>query len=421
MSNYKTKINYKLCTHFTDDDLYKFTMCAAIMNTFPEAKVVYKFQDRENKVYPEGFVEELKQQIEFLKNLKITEEEISFMKSKCYYIPYTFYDYLRGFKFFDGCKFDISQDAEGHLHMEFGYSGWANVIFGEVKLLAIINRLYYLLTNQSESDKGIDYVKYYKYTYNKAIKMFENNLSFAEFGTRRRYSFKAQDIAVCACKNASIDCGKLNLFKGTSNVYLAMKYNLTPIGTMAHEYISGIAGIYGSPVEANHIAMREWERTYNGALGIYLYDTYGIDMFKLNFSDKYARSFDGLRIDSGDNFEQYCKIMDIYKQHRVNGENKLIMFSNALTTDSYIELGKKLRENFENPTFSAGIGTHLTNDFINYGVKPCNNVIKLIKIAVNDRRNYLPTCKLSNDSGKYIAGDNRIADAWKYLISLNID
>ncbi len=292
------------------------------------------------------------------------------------------------------------------------------------------------LTEQSEVCTNIDYDNYYKKTYNKAKRILSAGLNFAEFGTRRRYSFVAQETAVRACNDAYNDLinkptsfidtitkaltkKKIGVFTGTSNVYLAMKYGLTPIGTMAHEWICGIAGLYGSPIEANYIAMEEWEKVYNGALGVYLYDSFGVKMFDKNFTDKYARSFDGLRVDSGDNMEQFNILYDIYRKHRVNPVSKMIMFSNALDTDSYIELGTDILTKYENASIGAGIGTHLTNDFVEYDINPCNDVIKLVFIAWDANRNMLPTCKFSNEPGKYIGGDAFIAEMWKYQIELN--
>ena len=435
MEDYKIKVNYPLIEWFTDDDLYKFTMCNAVLQRFPNVIVTYRFQDRDNKVYPKGFDKELENQIEYLRKLRITDEEVHYMKNKCYYLPDMFFDYLKGMTPFDINDYFIYQDEEGHLTFE--YTGrWCNEILYEVKFLSIINRLYYLLTDQSEDCKNVDYDKYYTKTYNKAKRILSAGLNFAEFGTRRRYSFDAQETAIRACKDAYNDLinkptgiidsitkafnkKKIGVFTGTSNVYIAMKYNLTPIGTMAHEWICGIAGLYGSPIEANYIAMEEWEKVYNGALGVYLYDSFGVKMFDKNFTDKYARSFDGLRIDSGDNMEQFNTIYDIYRKHRVNPESKMVMFSNALDTDSYIELGTNIFKKYKNASIGAGIGTHLTNDFVEYGIKPCNNVIKLVFVAWDKNRNMLPTCKFSNEPGKYIGGDEKIAEMWKYQIELN--
>lgn len=185
-------------------------------------------------------------------------------------------------------------------------------------------------------------------------------------------------------------------FTGTSNVYLAMKYDLKPIGTMAHELICALAGIYG-PQMANYIAMRTWSSTFRGALGTFLYDTYGWDIFSLNFSEDYANMFKGLRVDSGDNYAELDNIVAKYRSLGIDPSSKQVVFSNALDTDAAIALqryaaGKCLP--------SYGIGTHFTNDFP--GVKPLNIVIKLFAAKITESWTfYNDTCKLSEDAGKY--------------------
>ena len=149
----------QIINHFTDDDLYKFTMCCAVIDNFPRAKVKYSFADRNNTVYPEGFAEKLTEQIAMLENLSITDEETEFMVRKCTYIPHWFYNYLKGFRF-NRKWVKAWQDDEGHLHVEFEGS-WSDTILLEVKVLAIISELYYIMTGQSEK---LDYEAYYDKT-----------------------------------------------------------------------------------------------------------------------------------------------------------------------------------------------------------------------------------------------------------------
>lgn len=137
----------QIITHFTDDDLYKFTMCCAVIENYPRAQVKYRFKDRDNTVYPEGFADELRRQIKMLENVVITEEEIDFMKRRCNYIPFWFYTFLRGFRY-DSRWVTVNQNAEGHLEIEFEGS-WSDTILLEVKVLAIVSELYYEMTGQS--------------------------------------------------------------------------------------------------------------------------------------------------------------------------------------------------------------------------------------------------------------------------------
>lgn len=384
----------QIITHFTDDDLYKFTMCCAVIECFPRTQVKYSFNDRDNTVYPPGFAELVAEQIAMLENLRISDEEIAFMREKCNYIPAWFMSYLRGFRY-DRRWTKVWQDSEGHLHIEFE-GCWSNTILLEVKVLAIVSELYYMVTGQS---KTFDYEDYYRRSYAKAERMIEAGCLFSDFGTRRRASAEAQETAVKAMAECSRSHNGPGRFTGTSNVYLAMKYDLTPIGTMAHEFVCAIAGMYG-PLMANHIAMTKWSQTYRGALGTYLYDTYGWQIFSLNFSTDYANMFKGLRVDSGDNYEQLNLIVEKYRSLHIDPRTKQIVFSNGLNVDKAIAIQKYAADKCQ-PSY--GIGTHFTNDFA--GIRPRNIVIKLTEVKITESWPfYSKTCKLSEDKGKY-SGD----------------
>ena len=386
----------QIITHFTDDDLYKFTMCCAVIDNFPRTQVRYRFIDRNNTIYPPGFAEALRGQIAMLENVTITDQEIAFMKRRCPYIPSWFYSFLKGFRY-DSRWVKVDQDSAGHLNMEF--SGcWSDTILLEVKVLAIISELYYMMTGL---DSKLDYNAYYRAAQRKASRLIGEGCMFSDFGTRRRASFLAQDTAVRAMKECVAE-GDGRLI-GTSNVYLAMKYDLVPMGTMAHELVCAIAGMFG-PQMANHLAMETWARTFRGALGTFLYDTYGWRIFSLNFSEDYANLFKGLRVDSGDNFRQLDLICDKYRSLNIDPATKQVVFSNGLDVDEAIAIqryaaGKCL------PSF--GIGTHFTNDFP--GVIPMNIVIKLLEVKITESWPfYFKTCKLSEDHGKYTGDEDTV-------------
>ncbi len=382
----------QIITHFTDDDLYKLTMCCAVIDNFPRAQVKYQFVDRNNTVYPPGFAELVREQVKMLEQVVITDEEIAFMKQWCYYIPCWFYTYLKGFRYSaDWVK--VEQDAEGHLHIAFE-GNWTDTILLEVKVLAIISELYYIVTGQ---DQTFDYDDYYQRAYQKAERLLDAGCIFSDFGTRRRASFQAEETVVRAFRDC-YDAHKHEGGKvvGTSNVYLAMKYNMMPVGTMAHEFICAIGGMYG-PQMANHLAMNAWRNTFRGALGTYLYDSFGWDIFALNFSEDFANLFKGLRVDSGDNLEQLAKIEEKYQSLGIDSRTKQVIFSNALSTDSAIALQQKVKGRC---IASFGIGTHFTNDFP--GIQPMNTVIKLVAVKITEQWPfYNDTCKLSEDKGKH--------------------
>ena len=382
---------HQIITHFTDDDLYKLTMCCAVIDNFPRARVKYAFTDRGDTRYPAGFARELREQVRALESVTITDREVEYMKRACPYLPHWFYDYLRGFRY-DSSLVKIQQDSEGRLSVEFEGS-WAKTILLEVKVLAIISELYHTMSGHLDT---IDMADFEARSKVKARKMIEGGCVFSDMGTRRRASFAAQDRLVGAMAAVSEESEGPGRFTGTSNVWFAMEYDLVPIGTMAHEFIAAIAGMYG-PQMANHHAMRAWSSTFRGSLGTFLYDTYGWRIFSLNFSEDYANMFKGLRVDSGDNLEQLRLIVDKYRRLGIDPSTKQVVFSNALDVDRAIALRKEA-EGLCRPSF--GIGTHFTNDFP--GFKHLNIVIKLVAAKITEAWDfYNDTCKLSEDHGKY--------------------
>ena len=398
----------QIINHFTDDDLYKFTMCCAVIDNYPRTQVRYRFIDRNNTVYPPGFADELRNQIKMLERIVITDEEVAFMRRRCCYIPDWFYTFLKGFRY-DSRWVKVEQDADGHLSVDFE-GNWSDTILLEVKVLAIISELYYIMTGQADS---LDCDAYYAHTYAKGERLLKAGCRFSDMGMRRRASFQAQDTVVRAMKDADMAGHHSGKFVGTSNVYFAMKYDLMPIGTMAHELISAIAGMYG-PQMANHLAMKVWAHTYRGALGTFLYDTYGWRIFSLNFSEDYANMFKGLRVDSGENREQLDLICRKYRSLNIDPRTKQVVFSNGLNVDEAIELQEYAADKCI-PSF--GIGTHFTNDFP--GVRPMNIVIKLLAVKITESWPFFcDTCKLSEDHGKY-SGDIATVERFRAALHLN--
>lgn len=397
----------QIITRFTDDDLYKFTMCCAVIENFPRAVVRYRFSDRNNTVYPDGFAREVENQIAMLENVQITDAEIEFMKRRCTYIPHWFYSFLKGFRY-NRKWVSVKQDSSGHLLIEFE-GAWCNTILLEVKVLAIVSELYYMMTGH-EADIDLGYCR--DISTAKARRLIDAGCTFSDFGTRRRASFAAQQTVVEAMSQCNRTAHGPGRFAGTSNVYLAMKYDLTPIGTMAHELICAMAGIYG-PQMANHIAMATWTRTFRGALGTFLYDTYGWRIFSLNFSEDFANMFKGLRVDSGDNLEQLQLIVDKYQSLNIDPRTKQVVFSNALNVDTAIALQQQARQVCI-PSF--GIGTHFTNDFP--AITPLNIVIKMTDIKITEAWPFFcSTCKLSEDKGKY-SGDIQTVERFRQALHL---
>lgn len=365
--------------HFTDNDLYKFSVMHAIQKLYPWSYVKYAFTNRGGTQFPEGFAEKLKEEVASMANLKLTKEERKYIEKKCYFFDPVFIDFLEGYRY-DPNEVIITQ-AGGELSVVVeGY--WYRTVLWEVPLMALISELYFKITGAQAKDVEEKAAA-------KAKALSELEADYSEFGTRRRFSFDVQDKVVAALKSNSGD-----YFKGTSNVYLAMKYDTTPIGTMPHEWFMYHGALFGYR-SANIKALEAWVEVYDGSLGIALTDTYTTDSFFSSFSLKQAKLFDGVRQDSGDPLSFADKTIEFYKQNRIDPTSKTIVFSDSLN----IEAVKKIKEHIGGRIHDTyGIGTFFSNDV---GVKALNMVIKLTDIKAHKKDpEYLQSVKLSDVPGK---------------------
>lgn len=300
--------------------------------------------------------------------------------------PENYLDYLEEFRFDPG-EVSAGLDENCRLHLEIEGT-WQSAILWEVPVLALISELYYKMTGQviDLNSSGI-----FEKDLNKCRKIALNQIFFSEFGTRRRYSFENQERM-----NRHFIKETGDVFLGTSNVYFAYKYNLKPIGTVAHEWFMVHGALYGYKL-ANRAALDNWFGVYKGLLGIALSDTYTSDYFIDNLDEENAARFYGVRQDSGDPFRFADKMILRYKELSIDPMTKTIVFSDNLNIDSAVEL-KRYCEGKIKSFF--GIGTHFTNDV---GVSPLNIVIKIAAVKIGDK--WAETVKLTDDNKKFT--DNR--------------
>jgi nicotinate phosphoribosyltransferase len=376
------RLNEPIIKSLIDSDLYKFTMQYAVCKLFPTIKVKYKFIDRNNTVYPEGFDIQMKKQIEFMKYLHLTKREKYFMQEKLgSFLPNFYLDFLEGYQY-DPSEVNVWLDDERHLHIEIEGFMYRNILW-EVPLLALVSELFYIMTDQivdiyDDSLMKKDLLK--------CQKMTDYNAYFSDFGTRRRFSYENQKHVVELFKKSGSP-----VFVGTSNIYLAYLLDTKAIGTHAHEWFMLHAALYGYKL-ANKLALESWVKVYNGSLGTALTDTYTTDNFLSIFDSYYARLFDGVRQDSGNEFEFTDKFQKHYESLKIDPLSKTVIFSNALTVDKAVDIKEYCKNRIRS---SFGIGTFLTNDV---GVKPTNIVIKLSQVFINGI--WVDTVKLSDDLGK---------------------
>ncbi len=371
---------------FTDNDLYKFTTMNAIQKLYPNAMVKYKFIDRNNTEFPEGFADALRKEVDEMSELRLTVSEESFMRSRGYYLDPVFIDLLKGYQYNPwevrilqkGKKLDV--EIEGL---------WYRAVLWEVPLLAIISELYYKMTGQQPAEVE-------ERAREKAKGFLDLKAEYSEFGTRRRFSFDVHDRVL---KELKAHSG--GFLKGSSNVFLAMKHQLSPIGTHPHEWFMYHAVHFGYK-QANTESLKAWTNVYHGDLGIALTDTFTTQNFLNSFSTQYAKIFDGVRWDSGDPIDFTDKLIDFYKQKRIDPRSKTIVYSDALN----VEKIKAIREYVNGKIHDVyGIGTFITNDV---GVEPLNIVIKLTHAKSNPDDEYYPTVKLSDVASKQTGTNEEI-------------
>ena len=386
-----------ILNHFTDNDLYTFTCQYYILEKYPRAEVEYTFFDRNGTKYPEGFAQMLREQLDHMKDVVITDEEVDFMTSKCIYLPLWYFTFLRGYRF-NPKELEISQDEEGHLAISIK-GKWFSTIMWEMPILSCISELSHMLNG--DFDK-YNIAREKEKARAKMSQVLENGLKLGDMGTRRRFSFAHQDMVVKSMKEVYDSRNwETGSFIGTSNVWFAMKHNCTPLGTMSHQLISfeeNVSGVF----ECNFNVMRKFSDVYDGDNGIYLYDCFGDNVFFSNLSKRMAMMYKGLRVDSGDEFEQIEKIIDKYRTLGIDPATKQVVFSNGLDIEKAIAIHKYCNGRLQD---SYGIGTFLTCDID--GCSPMNIVVKLTKGRITESREWHDCVKLSCNLGKTLGNKRK--------------
>ena len=371
-----------------DTDLYKFTTSYAYIKLFPYAMGTFSFKDRDETVYTEAFLNKLKAEVANLANVALTDKELEYMTRNCRFLPRVYWEWLSSFRF-QPEKIDIYLDEEHHLNIEITDYLYKSTLY-EVPLLAIVSEI----KNQTQGNVANPEEIICKLS-EKVVLSNEHQLSFSEFGTRRRFSFDVQDRVISYLKKSAHYC------TGTSNCYFAMKYEMKMMGTHPHEWFMFHGAQFGYK-HANYMALENWVNVYDGDLGIALSDTYTSDIFLTNLSRKQAKLFDGVRCDSGNELEFIDKLTARYKELGIDSTTKTIVFSNALDFGKALEIQEYCRGKIR---CAFGIGTNLTNDT---GFKPSNIVIKLTQCKMNVNQEWRECVKLSDDIGKHIGSPEEV-------------
>ena len=368
-----------------ETDMYKFSMGQTIFHQFTSYKTTWTFKCRNKDVhFTDEMVEEIKEQVQAFCQLRFTEEELEYLDNITW-IKGTYVDFLRLWQpRYE--EFTITTDAPCGLAIDAAGT-WLNTTMYEIPVLAIVNEVYFRM--------AYDYdvlLKQFKRRLDEKVRLLEEDTyrlsDFSEFGVSRRLSAEAQEMAVKAI--AEVELPADSHFIGTSNVYLAKKFNLKPVGTMAHEWImcTGQGNHKHNPAYSNWYALDAWVKEYGILNGIALTDTITTDCFLRDFQLTYATLFSGVRHDSGDPYEWGDKMIAHYNSLGINPRTKTLLFSDSLD----FERATALYDYFKDKAKVAfGIGTFISNDT---DEEALNIVMKTTKC------NGMDVAKISDVAGK---------------------
>ena len=368
-----------------ETDMYKFSMGQTIFHQFTSYKTTWTFKCRNKDVhFTDEMVEEIKEQVQAFCQLRFTEEELEYLDNITW-IKGTYVDFLRLWQpRYE--EFTITTDAPCGLAIDAAGT-WLNTSMYEIPVLAIVNEVYFRM--------AYDYdvlLKQFKRRLDEKVRLLEEDTyrlsDFSEFGLRRRLSAEAQEMAVKAI--AEVELPADSHFIGTSNVYLAKKFNLKPVGTMAHEWImcTGQGNHKHNPAYSNWYALDAWVKEYGILNGIALTDTITTDCFLRDFQLTYATLFSGVRHDSGDPYEWGDKMIAHYNSLGINPRTKTLLFSDSLD----FERATALYDYFKDKAKVAFcIGTFISNDT---DEEALNIVMKTTKC------NGMDVAKISDVAGK---------------------
>jgi len=374
-----------------DTDLYKLTMQQAVFHQYPKTRVKYLFTCR-NQDQKLGYLADIvRAQIDMMANLKLEPEEKAYLET-IRFLKGDYIEALANFRF-DPTTVLVFEDGEGYLHIEMSGS-WFDTILWEVPILAIVSEANFR-SQCTEDEIERNYEIGRKKLVEKANLVNKYHFSLVDMGTRRRASFVWQNEVIGYMAK---HCAR-NDFRGTSNVYLAMKYGLKAFGTQAHEWHMAHLSLVDDIRQAEGRALHVWQQEYDDNLGYALPDTFSTAVFFQDFDRTLTRSYDGVRHDSGDPRTFADKIIEHYQKMGIDPLTKYIVFSDNLKITEeiivplYLEYVSKIRVSF-------GVGTNLTNDL---DFKALNIVIKMSECQGK------PVIKLSDAPGKVMGDPNTIA------------
>ncbi|MGN1057008.1 MAG: nicotinate phosphoribosyltransferase, partial [Comamonas sp.] len=172
-----------IITSLLDTDLYKFTMMQVVLHQFPGAQVEYKFKCRNPGVQLAPYVQEIREEIRALCQLRFQESELAYLRSMRF-IKSDFVDFLSLFKLNEK-YITVTPLPSGEIDITI-QGPWLHVIPFEIPVLAIVNEVYFrniqpvpdFMEGRKRLATKIDLLR------GETLE----GLKIADYGTRRRFS-----------------------------------------------------------------------------------------------------------------------------------------------------------------------------------------------------------------------------------------
>jgi nicotinate phosphoribosyltransferase len=248
-----------------DTDLYKFTMMQVVLHHFPGAQVEYVFKCRTEGVDLGPHADEIRAGIADLCKMRFREEELAYLRG-LRFMKSDFVDFLGLFQFNE--KYIRVERMAEPPGLQISIHGpWLHTIMYEIPVLAIVSEVYFRRTRPNpDLAEGRRRLK----VKIDQVRALEPSLTFriSDYGTRRRFSRGWHDEVIATFKREIPE-----RFAGTSNVWLAMKHGVTPLGTLAHEYMQACQALGPRLRDSQVFAFDVWAKEYRGDLGIAISDT----------------------------------------------------------------------------------------------------------------------------------------------------
>lgn len=399
----------QIITSLLTQDTYKFSMTQAIYHQFPGYKTTWTFKCRNKDVFfTEEMVQEITDQIFEYCKLTFTEDELQYLDG-IKWLKGSYIDFLRIWhpRFED---FSIKSTSDG-CGLEIETKGtWLNTSMYEIPTLAIVNEVYFRMSQNYD-----ELLASFKERLDEKYEMLHSNKwyvgTFSEFGLRRRLSAEAQEMAIEKFSHLNDTQHSASKFIGTSNVYLAKKFGVTPVGTMAHEWIMcvGQGNHKHNPAYSNWYALDAWVNEYGILNGIALTDTITTDCFLKDFQLTFATLFSGVRHDSGDPIEWGEKMIKHYESLGIDPKTKTLLFSDSLNFEKADQIWWHFHDRAR---VAFGIGTYIANDTC---VPPLNIVMKTTFC------NGMDVAKLSDIEGKGMCKNTDYVDYLRRCINWRME